>query len=79
MDWDDCEGDELDYVHLQDYTHSTIDVHIQGKTTHNQDISLYRHVGSIKTVGHPKMGVVKGGVSYRHNYNHFLVTGNQEG
>ena len=32
---------ELDgYVHLQDYTHSSIDVHIQDETTDDQDISF---------------------------------------
>ena len=40
MDSDDSEGDELDdYVHLQDYTHSNINVHIQDETTDDQDIS----------------------------------------
>ena len=29
-----------DYVHLQDYTHSSTDVHIQDETTDDQDISL---------------------------------------
>ena len=28
------------YVDLQDYTHSSIDVHIQDKTTEDQDISF---------------------------------------
>ena len=41
---DDNDGDELDdYVHLQDYTHSSIDVHIQGETTDDQDISFLFH------------------------------------
>ena len=41
MDSNDSEGDELDdYVHLQDYTHSSTDVHIQDETTDNQDITF---------------------------------------
>ena len=41
MDWDDSDEDELDgYVHLQDYTHSSIYVHIQDETTDDQDISF---------------------------------------
>ena len=41
MDSDDSNDDEIDgYIHLQDYTHSSIDVHIQDKTTDDQDISF---------------------------------------
>ena len=41
MDSDDSDGDELDdHVHLQDNTHSSIDVHIQDETTDDQDISF---------------------------------------
>ena len=31
------------YIDLQDYTHSSIDVHIQDKTTEDQDISFKHH------------------------------------
>ena len=41
MDLDDSDDDELDgYVHLEDYTHSSIDVHIQDETIDDQDISF---------------------------------------
>ena len=41
MDSDNSDGDELDnYGHLQDYTHSSINVHIQDETTDDQDISF---------------------------------------
>ena len=41
MDSDDSDDDEFEgYVDLQDYTHSSIDVHIQDETTDDQDISL---------------------------------------
>ena len=35
-DYDEHDG----YVHLQDYTHSSIDVNIQNETTDNRDISF---------------------------------------
>ena len=39
MDSDDCDDDEFDgYVDLPDYTHSSINVRIQDKTTDDQDI-----------------------------------------
>ena len=39
-DSDDSDDDELDdYMNLQDYTHSSISVHVQDKTTDDQDIS----------------------------------------
>ena len=38
MGSDDNEFDK--YVNLQDYTHSSIDVHIQDETTDDQDISF---------------------------------------
>ena len=41
MDSEDSYGDELDdYVHLQDYTHSSTGVHMQDETTDNQDITF---------------------------------------
>ena len=41
LDSDDSDDDELDgYVDLQDYTHSSINVHIQDETADNQDISF---------------------------------------
>ena len=41
MDSDDNDDDELDdYLHLLDYTHSSIDVHTQDETTDDQDISF---------------------------------------
>ena len=41
MDSDDSDDNEFDgYVDLQDYTHSSIDVHIQDETTDDQDISF---------------------------------------
>ena len=39
MDSDEIDDSELDgYVHLQDYTHSSLNVHIQDETTNDQDI-----------------------------------------
>ena len=44
MDSDDSEDDEFHgYVNLQDYAHSSTDVHIQDETTDNQDIS-FKHI-----------------------------------
>ena len=42
MDSDDNDDDdEFDgYLHLQDYTHSSIDVHVQDKTTDDQHVSF---------------------------------------
>ena len=41
MDSDHSDNNELyDYVYLQDYTHSSTDVHVQDETTDDQDISF---------------------------------------
>ena len=41
MDSDNSDNDEFDgYVDVQEYTHSSIDVHIRDKTTDDQDISF---------------------------------------
>ena len=41
MDSDDSDEDEFDgYVDLQDYTHSSTDVHMQDETTDDQDNSF---------------------------------------
>ena len=41
MDSEDNDDDDFNgYVHLQDYTHSRINVHTQDDTTDGQDISF---------------------------------------
>ena len=41
MDLDDSDNNKFDrYVYFQDYTHSSVDVHIQDDTTDDQDISF---------------------------------------
>ena len=41
MDSEDNNDDKFDgYVNLHDYTHSSIDVHIQDETSDDQDISF---------------------------------------
>ena len=52
MDSDKSDNDELDgYIHLQDYTHSTIDVHIQDETTDDED-SIFNIVHFIRPRSH---------------------------
>ena len=52
MDSNDSDDNELDgYVHLQSYTHSSINVHIQDKTTNDQHI-IFNIVQFIQSRSH---------------------------
>ena len=40
MTWNSNDDELNEYVHLQTYTHSTINIHIQDQTIDNQDVSF---------------------------------------